>query len=73
MKSGRIVEVGTPSEIYYTPKTLFAANFVGEANLLEGKVTSTDIEQCTVDITGHEVRVPNREESWRESNRIDST
>jgi ABC-type Fe3+/spermidine/putrescine transport system ATPase subunit len=58
MKSGRIVEVGTPSEIYYVPRTIFAANFVGEANLLEGKVTRTECKQCTVDITGHEVRVP---------------
>ena len=58
MKSGRIVEIGTPSEIYYAPKTIFAANFVGEANLLEGVVAGTDSKQCTVDITGHEVRVP---------------
>lgn len=58
MKSGRIVEIGTPSEIYYTPKTIFAANFVGEVNLLEGKVTRTDSKQCTVDIKGHEVRAP---------------
>ncbi|NIM44619.1 MAG: ABC transporter ATP-binding protein, partial [Nitrososphaeria archaeon] len=35
---GRIVEVGTPLELYLHPKRLFTANFVGEANLMIGKV-----------------------------------
>lgn len=57
MKSGRIVEVGKPSEIYLSPKNLFTENFVGETNLLEGKVLGTDGTQCTVDIKGHRIRV----------------
>lgn len=58
MKSGRIVEVGKPSEIYLSPKNLFTENFVGETNLLEGKILKTDSSHCTVDIGGHRVRVP---------------
>ncbi|MGA2627203.1 MAG: ABC transporter ATP-binding protein [Candidatus Bathyarchaeia archaeon] len=57
MKSGRIVEVGKPSEIYASPKNLFTANFVGETNLLEGKLLETDGSQCTVDIKGHRFKV----------------
>jgi ABC-type Fe3+/spermidine/putrescine transport system ATPase subunit len=38
MKQGRVVEVGKPADIYFSPKTLFAENFVGETNLLEGKI-----------------------------------
>ena len=57
MKSGRIVEVGIPSEIYLSPRNLFTENFVGETNLLEGKVLGTDGSQCTVDIKGHRIRV----------------
>lgn len=57
MKSGGIVEVGKPSEIYLSPKNLFTANFVGETNLLEGKVLKTNGSQCTVEIKGHRVRV----------------
>ena len=57
MKSGRIVEVGKPSEIYASPSNLFTANFVGETNLLEGNVLETDGSQCTVDIKGHRIRV----------------
>ena len=57
MKSGRIVEVGKPSEIYLSPRNLFTENFVGETNLLEGKVLETHSSQCTVDIKGHKLRV----------------
>ena len=57
MKNGRIVEVGKPSEIYHSPKTLFTANFVGETNLLEGKILRIDSARCTVDIAGRESRV----------------
>ena len=57
MKSGRIVEVGKPSEIYLSPKNLFTENFVGETNLLEGKVLETHSSQCTVDVKGHKLRV----------------
>jgi ABC-type Fe3+/spermidine/putrescine transport system ATPase subunit len=57
MKSGRIVEVEKPSEIYRSPKALFTANFVGEANLLEGEILRVDDTLCTVNIAGHEVKV----------------
>ncbi len=35
MRYGAIAEIGTPLEIYRSPKSIFAANFVGETNLLE--------------------------------------
>jgi ABC-type Fe3+/spermidine/putrescine transport system ATPase subunit len=38
MKKGRIVEHGSPVELYMHPKMIFTANFLGEANFLEGKV-----------------------------------
>ncbi len=39
MRYGAIEEVGTPLEMYRRPKSIFAANFIGETNLLECKVT----------------------------------
>jgi ABC-type Fe3+/spermidine/putrescine transport system ATPase subunit len=57
MKSGRIVEVGKPSDIYLSPKNLFTANFVGETNLMEGKVLETDSARSTLDIGGHRISV----------------
>ena len=38
MKEGRIVEIGTPREIYFGSKERFVVDFVGRTNLIEGKV-----------------------------------
>jgi putrescine transport system ATP-binding protein len=35
MSHGRIQQVGTPSEIYYKPRSRFVADFIGESNFLE--------------------------------------
>jgi len=39
MDRGRVVQVGTPSEIYEFPQSRFVADFVGTTNLFEGDVT----------------------------------
>ncbi|RWK32871.1 MAG: ABC transporter ATP-binding protein [Mesorhizobium sp.] len=38
MDAGRIIQVGTPTEIYRRPKDRFVASFVGESNLIEAEV-----------------------------------
>jgi putative spermidine/putrescine transport system ATP-binding protein len=38
MRDGRIEQVGAPADVYSRPRTLFAASFLGEANLLAGRV-----------------------------------
>jgi iron(III) transport system ATP-binding protein len=38
MDLGRILDVGTPEEIYHRPKNRFTADFIGQANLLEGRI-----------------------------------
>ncbi len=38
MDRGRIVQIGTPSEIYEHPRTRFVASFIGDTNLLLGRV-----------------------------------
>ncbi|MCC7276218.1 MAG: polyamine ABC transporter ATP-binding protein [Alphaproteobacteria bacterium] len=38
MDAGRIVQVGTPAEIYEHPRSRFVAGFIGLVNLLEGRV-----------------------------------
>jgi ABC-type Fe3+/spermidine/putrescine transport system ATPase subunit len=58
MKSGRIIEVGKPSDIYLSPKNLFTANFVGETNLLEGRVLETHNTKSILDIQGQRINVP---------------
>jgi iron(III) transport system ATP-binding protein len=39
MRDGRIVQIGTPKEIYSRPNSEFVANFVGRSNLLRGVLT----------------------------------
>lgn len=41
MNHGRIMQIGTPDEVYDHPETAFAATFVGEMNVFEGKVISS--------------------------------
>ena len=38
IRKGRIVQVGTPIEVFQDPKTPFVANFVGRSNIFTGKV-----------------------------------
>ncbi len=40
MRDGKIVQVGTPREMYHRPTSRFAAGFLGEANFLDGTVRS---------------------------------
>jgi ABC-type Fe3+/spermidine/putrescine transport system ATPase subunit len=39
MDRGRIVQVGSPSEIYERPASRFVADFIGLANIFEAEVT----------------------------------
>ena len=49
MKSGRIVELGTPREIYFDSDRRFVADFIGRANFIEGKVASTSETETVVE------------------------
>lgn len=50
MKAGRIVESGTPLELYLHPEMIFTANFLGEANFLQAKVTQQTPDGSVVEI-----------------------
>ena len=53
MDSGRIEQVGTPAEIYESPRTSFVAAFIGDTNFLEGRVEDCpDREYCHLSIAG---------------------
>ncbi len=39
MDEGRIVQVATPDRIYEAPNSVYVADFIGDVNILEGKVT----------------------------------
>ena len=52
MDQGRIVQVGTPDEIYEQPTTRFAAAFVGSVNLIEGKIEEDKPDYITIRAPG---------------------
>lgn len=41
MDAGQIVQIGTPVELYNRPLTRFVADFLGEANFLDGRLTGS--------------------------------
>jgi iron(III) transport system ATP-binding protein len=66
MNSGRVVQIGTPAELYHRPATSFVADFIGQSNLLRGNVIGREDGQISVqtpigpvrakadaDVTGH--------------------
>ena len=57
MNEGRFEQIGTPDEIYNHPKTSYVATFVGNANILKGKVESQTGEQALLSLGGGKVLV----------------
>ncbi|MFN3803461.1 MAG: ABC transporter ATP-binding protein [Pyrobaculum sp.] len=50
MNAGRVVQVGTPEEIYHKPQDLFVATFLGRSNVLRGSVVESRGEVVVVDV-----------------------
>lgn len=51
MRDGKIVQSGTPMEIYRRPATSFAASFLGETNLIRGAIESIDHVTSTATVS----------------------
>ena len=43
MNEGRILQIGSPEMIYNEPETRFVANFIGESNIVEGKMIKDNV------------------------------
>lgn len=52
MNDGRIEQIGTPLDIYFRPQTIFAAEFVGTANVLGGTIHSISHDTMTIRHSG---------------------
>lgn len=48
MDQGRIVQVGSPRDIYERPATRFVADFIGNTNFVEGRVRGARGEGCVM-------------------------
>lgn len=52
MKGGRIVQVGSPRDLYDRPANLFVAGFVGEMNVLSGRLLAREADGWRVELPG---------------------
>jgi len=58
MSQGRLLQVGTPHELYYAPRSRFVAQFIGRANLLPATVTAAAGDAVLLTVLGQPCRVP---------------
>jgi putrescine transport system ATP-binding protein len=48
MSKGRVLQVGSPEEVYEHPASRFVADFIGNVNLIEGKLTVDEPDHCAI-------------------------
>jgi len=48
MDHGRLIQVGTPPEIYERPNSRWVADFIGEVNLIEGRVVDVGASDTVI-------------------------
>lgn len=48
MDAGEIRQIGSPDEIYEQPNSRFTAEFIGQVNLLEGKIVDDEKDYITI-------------------------
>jgi len=52
MNRGRILQIGSPRDIYESPGSMFVANFVGHSNQLTGRVDEVHAAVCRIHAPG---------------------
>ncbi|MCY1205877.1 Vitamin B12 import ATP-binding protein BtuD [compost metagenome] len=56
MNNGAIEQIGTPSELYFSPRTVFAADFIGQGNFFDARMISADDDHFEVETAGLRLR-----------------
>lgn len=51
MSKGRVLQVGTPEEVYEHPANRFVAGFIGNVNVFEGRLSVDEVDRCAA-VTG---------------------
>jgi putative spermidine/putrescine transport system ATP-binding protein len=55
MNAGAIEQLGTPADLYFRPRTLFVADFLGESNLLPAVIREVSDEGLGIALAGGEI------------------
>lgn len=69
LRHGKVIQTGTPHELYDAPDNPFVANFIGEANFLEGTLDGVDSHSSII-ILANGQRVTGRPTSVPENSRV---
>jgi spermidine/putrescine transport system ATP-binding protein len=48
MSGGKVLQIGSPTEIYERPSCRFVADFIGESNFVEGRVSAIEPNSVTI-------------------------
>ena len=48
MSKGRVLQVGSPEDVYEHPANRFVADFIGNVNMLEGTLTVDEPDHCAI-------------------------
>ena len=71
MKDGKIIQIGTPDEIYEKPQSTFVANFIGNINVFEGNILEVSDMLATFKTRlGFTLKVPINEELIRSKEKL---
>ncbi len=52
MSAGRILQIDSPTKMYEWPRTRFVADFIGQTNFLDGRITGRDGSLSVVELPG---------------------
>lgn len=52
MNAGKVMQIGSPSEIYYRPQNTFVASFIGTANFISGVMKERRGDSWAVELVG---------------------
>jgi iron(III) transport system ATP-binding protein len=69
IRHGELQQIGTPEDVYYSPKTVFVAGFVGHADFIPGVVCESQVKTeignfpCSPDVPAGAVKVMIRHEA----------
>jgi len=70
MSRGKIVQQGTPEDIYNNPNCPFVANFIGNANFIDASVSDIGTDSITVVVQEKHIMVAKSNEEFSEGEEV---
>ncbi|MBB4303232.1 putative spermidine/putrescine transport system ATP-binding protein [Rhodobium orientis] len=70
MNEGRIEQLGAPRELYFSPKTAFAADFLGNSNFIEATVSEVSAAATRCRLSGGEELLAPRRDGVRQGDAV---